>query len=162
MQSLSVKKGSLQTTVQVPTSKSYANRALILSAIQKKKTVLTHMPTASDVTILIRCLKEIGLDIQIQNQTVEISNSFPECEKTNSGVVEVEVGEGGTTARFLAGMLLLGKKTYILQLGQRLKERPWQEFIDQAISLGADVKLAGNKLTIKGPVIFPSELIVDC
>lgn len=162
MQSLSVKKGSLQTIVQVPTSKSYANRALILSAIQNKKTVLTHMPLASDVTILIRCLKVIGLEIQQMDNSITISNSFPGCEDSNSDAVAIEVGEGGTTARFLAGMLLLGKKKYHLILGQRLKERPWQEFIEQARSLGAYVNLSGNKLSIQGPVTFPSELLVDC
>lgn len=159
MQSLSVKKGSLKSIVQVPPSKSYANRALILSAIQEKKSLLTHMPSASDVTILIRCLKEIGLEIHTTEGSVTISNSFPECETSD---VSLEVGEGGTTARFLAGMLLLGRKEYTLNLGQRLKDRPWKEFIDQANSLGATVKLSGNKLSIKGPVKFPTVLKVDC
>lgn len=159
MQSLSVKKGHLQSSVQVPASKSYANRALILCALNKKKTLLSNLPTATDVTNLLRCLRKIGLNIESQGTSVRILNSFPECESRD---IELEVGEGGTTARFLAGLLLLGHKTYVLKLGTRLKERPWNEFISQAKSLGASVSLVDNKLTIKGPITFPSVLEVDC
>jgi 3-phosphoshikimate 1-carboxyvinyltransferase len=159
MQSLSVNKGSLHSTVKVPSSKSYANRALILSAISNRETILTHMPKASDVTILLRCLQEVGLDILIDADRVSIRNSFPACETNGK---ELDVGEGGTTARFLAGLLLLGKQAYILKLGSRLKDRPWKEFIELATSLGASVSLNENKLSIKGPVKFPEEIEVDC
>lgn len=159
MQSLSVKKGHLQSSVQVPSSKSYANRALILCALNKKKTLLSNLPAATDVTNLLRCLSDIGLHIETNDHSVRIINSFPECETNDT---EIEVGEGGTTARFLAGLLLLGKKTYVLKLGTRLKARPWKEFIDQAKSLGASVSLVNDKLTIQGPMTFPKVLEVDC
>jgi 3-phosphoshikimate 1-carboxyvinyltransferase len=159
MQSLSVKKGSLQSTVKVPSSKSYANRALILSAISNQTITLTNMPKASDVTNLLRCLRGIGLDIVIDADRVITRNSFPACETHGK---ELDVGEGGTTARFLAGLLLLGKQTYILKLGTRLKDRPWNEFIELATSLGAEVSLSDDKLSLKGPIKFPELIEVDC
>ncbi len=160
MQSLSLKSGGLIEEVIVPSSKSYANRALILAALIKKPFKLTHLPQATDVTILIDCLEKIGLNLLMDetHSSVEVLNSFPECEGAG---VEISVGEGGTTARFLAALLLLGKSPYRLILGPRLKERPWQEFIDLAHKLGGKAELKGNTLTAQGPIKLPELLEVD-
>lgn len=155
MQILKISPGKLTSIVHVPSSKSYANRALIIGSLQKHSVTLKHLPTATDVTILIDCLKQIGLDV---NDGV-ISNSFPECETSGK---TLDVGEGGTTARFLATMLLLGKQKYRLILGERLKQRPWKEFIEVACSLGAEVTLEDNILSVKGPIEVPTRLEVDC
>lgn len=152
--------GNLPSIVNLPTSKSYANRALILSALKPHTVTLENVPDADDVLFLIKALKEIGLDIHIDNEKVEVRNNFPDCEK--NAEVYLEVGEGGTTARFLACMLLLGKSKYILKLGKRLKERPWGEFIKVANELGAHCSLNGEELSIQGPVIVNEKLEVDC
>ncbi len=160
MQSLSLNSGEMVKEVLVPPSKSYANRALILAALIKNPFKLSRLPHASDVTILIDCLEKIGLNI-LSDETrssVEILNSFPECE--GSGTV-LSVGEGGTTARFLATLLLLGKSSYQLILGPRLKERPWQEFIDLVHTLGGQASLNDHVLTLQGPIKLPEILKVD-
>lgn len=159
MVNLSIKKGSLLKEVLVPPSKSYANRALILSALIKSPITLFQVPKATDVTILVDCFKKIGLSVKENLRSLEIQNSFPECEKKG---MRLEVGEGGTTARFLAAMLLLGKETYELVLAGRLKDRPWNEFIDLVRALGGTIDLKGNILTLKGPITLPEELEVDC
>lgn len=131
-----------------------------MASLLKHSPVLHSLPEASDVTILIDCLRKVGLDIELIGQTAHFKNYFPECE--SSGTCELFVGEGGTTARFLAAFLLLGKNEYKLILGERLKERPWQEFLDLAKSLGAKAILSGNTLTLQGPVKLPAKLHIDC
>jgi len=160
MQSLSLNSGGMVKEVLVPPSKSYANRALVLAALIKNPFKLTRLPHASDVTILIDCLEKIGLNILSDKtrSSVEVLNSFPECEGSGT---ELSVGEGGTTARFLATLLLLGKSPYKLILGSRLKERPWQEFIDLVHKLGGQASLNDNVLTVQGPIKFPDVLKVD-
>lgn len=159
MNRLSVKKGRLVSEVDVPSSKSYANRALILAAIQKNPYQLVDLPVATDVTILIDCLKKIGLEIEPQSKNLTMVNSFPECECADQ---TLDVGEGGTTARFLAALLLMGQKTYKLQLGERLRQRPWADFIHVARSLGASAELNSGVLTLRGPITFPELLEIDC
>lgn len=159
MKSLSVKKGRLLDQVVLPPSKSYANRALILGALAESSPILKNLPSATDVAILMKCLKSIGLIMMDQDDGIHFKNSFPECETVDCSL---DVGEGGTTARFLAVMLLLGKCQYKLKLGQRLKQRPWQEFITLASSLGAKAYLHDDILTIQGPAALPSELKIDC
>ena len=159
MQSLKLKPGLLTNKVLVPSSKSYANRALILAALSSNEVTLKNLPQATDVTILLNCFRKLGLDVQGSPDSTIIKNSFPDCESTG---IELEVGEGGTTARFLAAMLLLGNKPYKLILGERLKQRPWDEFITLANSLGALVSIQDNILSIQGPVSWPESLEIDC
>lgn len=161
MQILTIKKGTrLPGHVIVPTSKSYANRALILGALLKNSPGIKNIPNATDVTILINSLREVGLKIQIENNILRFTNSFPECEV--APLTHISVGEGGTTARFFAAMLLLGKSEYTLILGERLKHRPWQEFLDIGRSLGAKCELVDNKLIIQGPINLEKVVKIDC
>lgn len=159
---LNIRPGLFPQTVYLPTSKSYANRALILGAVKKSQTTFQRLPKASDVTNLLSALEKVGLQFKIEGENITFLNSFPACENRHQGECVVEIGEGGTTARFLACMLLLGTKPYTLKLGTRLKERPWDEFINLVNSYGAKCSLEDDLLFIQGPVHFPSVLEVDC
>lgn len=145
--------------VKVPTSKSYANRVLILAAMKESPVTIRNLPEATDVTFLVEALKKAGLIISQSSTSLTIENSFPACESDD---VQIEAGEGGTTARFLAALLLLGKKRYTLKLGNRLKDRPWTEFIATVKNLGAKAELNDNRLVLQGPMNPPSVLEVDC
>ncbi len=159
MKSLSINKGSLSSEVNLPSSKSYANRVLILAALLEKSPAIKNLPHATDVTNLMNCLEMVGLKIHRKDNLVKFANTFPACESTNK---VLDVGDGGTTARFLATMLLLGKQAYTLKLGKRLKDRPWQEFLDIAIILGAKAELKNDELTVQGPIKLPALLEIDC
>lgn len=158
MTSLRIKKGSLPDTVQVPSSKSYANRLLILGALKEGPFTIHGLPKAKDVTWMESALETIGLKLD-RSDGLTIVNSFPRCEGKGC---DIEVGEGGTTARFLASLLLLGRAPYTLVLGGRLKDRPWQEFIDFVRKNGGMAELIENKLTVQGPLLLPPEVKVDC
>lgn len=158
MQSLSVNKGLLKSSIEIPASKSYANRALVIAAIIKDSPKIFNLPESTDVLNLIKALKQVGLKTK-EDDGFQFLNSFPACEISDQ---VIEIGDGGTTARFISAMLLLGKKQYTLKLGGRLKDRPWDEFITLARSLGAQADLTDGELKIKGPARFPEKLNIDC
>lgn len=158
MQSLSVKKSNLISVIQIPASKSYANRALIVAALSNQSPKIKNIPQSTDVKNLINALKQVGLKT-LEDDGLQFLNSFPDCEL---GDQVIPIGDGGTTARFFATFLLLGRCSYQLELGGRLKDRPWEEFLKLASSLGAKAELNGNILLIKGPAKFPEILEVDC
>lgn len=159
---LNISKGAIPQHIKLPPSKSYANRALILGAQKKTKTIFKNLPQASDVTNLVEALKAAGLLIELQGETLTFQNSFPSCEIANAEVCEIEVGEGGTTARFLACLLLRGANPYILKLGERLKDRPWNEFLEFAEAHGANCRLEDDKLFLQGPLRLGPSVEVDC
>lgn len=156
---LAIKPGSIRKLVHVPASKSYANRALILAALKPDDVLLQNMPEATDVTHLIAALKQLGLSLVAEGNDLRVSGSFPACESED---MTLSAGEGGTTARFLAALLLKGKRKYQLKLGSRLKERPWQEFLDVAAQLGALVELRSDTLFIQGPIYGSNPISIDC
>lgn len=158
--SFKISPGSLPSIIHIPTSKSYANRALILAAIKHSPVTIKGMPNATDVVFLKEALIKVGLKIQEDQDQMTVSNWFPDCEA--KAEIEINVGEGGTTARFLASMLVMGKSTYTLILGERLKERPWIEFTELVQRLGGHAELQDNKLILKGPIHLPGNLEVDC
>lgn len=154
-----IKPGNFPSVVHVPASKSYANRALILAALKPGEVVVKNLPHATDVTSLVQALTKIGIELKGDLKELHVENSFPDCE--GAGCV-IQIGEGGTTARFLASLLALGSSPYTLILGSRLKQRPWQEFINLVNKLGGKAELSNEKLYIHGPISFPSTLEVDC
>lgn len=159
MKSLKFKHGSLKNIIHLPRSKSYGNRALILASVLKQAFTLKAIPESTDVTFLINALKSIGLIIHQNDDDLVVENSFPECEGAGA---TIEIGEGGTTARFLACLLLRGKAPYTLVLGRRLKDRPWDEFLTLVKKLGGTASLEGDKLSLQGPFEIPESLEVDC
>jgi 3-phosphoshikimate 1-carboxyvinyltransferase len=158
MTTLKIEPGLMPDRIQIPGSKSYANRALILAAVKKSTVTLTQLPEASDVTFLLQALRSVGLRLEESPGQVSVVNSFPACESEVGATIAV--GEGGTTARFLACLLLTGKAPYELILGQRLKDRPWGEFLQLVNSLGAKASLEGDRLRLQGPIKVTSELKV--
>jgi 3-phosphoshikimate 1-carboxyvinyltransferase len=160
MKSLIVKAGLLPSVIHVPPSKSYANRSLILAALKPEKFVIRNLPEASDVTFLVKAFKQIGINLSLENGVATVLNSFPNCEIPNGATIDI--GEGGTTARFLASLLVRGREPYVLVLGSRLKDRPWDEFIKVVQKLGGKAELNGDKLSLKGPIQTPKILEVDC
>jgi 3-phosphoshikimate 1-carboxyvinyltransferase len=160
MKTLKINAGLLPSIIHLPPSKSYANRALILAALLPEAFTIKNIPKASDVTFLINALKQVGLKLTEEGNQVVIQNSFPECELM--GGSEIHIGEGGTTARFLASLLLLGSQPYTLILGNRLKERPWGEFIKLANQMGAKATLVENKLNLQGPLQTSKLIEIDC
>lgn len=155
----SISPGQFPSVVHVPASKSYANRALILAALKPGEVVIKNLSQAKDVTFLVQALSKIGLQLKLEKKDIHVSNNFPDCEGEGC---EIHIGEGGTTARFLASLLMLGSSPYTLILGQRLKNRPWQEFISLVKQLGGKAELKDEKLLIQGPIHFPSKLDVGC
>ncbi len=159
MSKLKISKGGLRDVIELPASKSYANRALVLAAIKRSPTTLKNLPSSSDVTQLVEGLRQVGLRIEVQGPEARIEASFPDCETNGRRIL---VGEGGTTARFLASLLLRGRQSYTLALGERLAQRPWSEFVTQVRSLGGEIDLRGNELTLRGPLLLSGKIEVDC
>ncbi len=148
---LNVESGFLATPIVLPASKSHANRFLILAARRGAGTRIRQLPESDDVQLLLRALRDIGLDVRGEMDVV-FHNSFPACETASDQTLVLNVGEGGTTARFLAALVSKGRRSYILRTTGRLALRPWAELLDVLKNAGAEVRWQGNDLTIKGPV----------
>ena len=132
-------------------SKSYSNRLLILGSL-KGHFKIHNISDSQDVVDMINCLEKVGLDIERDQSTVWIKNSFPSCEKVFS-TLQLETGEGGTTNRFLIPFLALGKRAYRIIPHKRMKERPWGDIFEHLKENGVRVETNDRYwLEIQGPL----------
>lgn len=149
--------------ITIPSSKSYANRALILGALADKELRVTNIPKSQDVLEMISVLEKLGL-AQYKENSVLIKKNFPENEKLYHDEVTLILGEGGTTIRFLLTFLALGKSRYRIKVHPRFKFRPYQEQLEILSHLGAKVELLDNEdelCILQGPIEL-ERVEVDC
>jgi 3-phosphoshikimate 1-carboxyvinyltransferase len=163
---LSISPGKFKSVIELPFSKSYANRALAIACVTKGLFVIKNIATSSDVEAMIQSLRQIGLIIEKNDNAINIKNSFPECEKISSKIIKIKTGDGGTTNRILLGILSLGKNTYELISSEKFKDRPNQEAFNVLEVLGVDFKKPSETddfwIQLKGPVTKIKNLDVDC
>ena len=159
----SVKPGPFIKDIVVPTSKSYANRLLLIAAISPAPIEVTNLPGSTDVLTMIDCLEFIGLLITKRGESIIIKNSFPECEKEGSSTIVLETGDGGTTTRFLTALVARGKRKYSISPDGHMRNRPMRPLIDALKMLNVAVIEDENCwLSVKGPFSQQAEAFVDC
>lgn len=157
-----IEKSFFPKKIRVPSSKSYANRLLVLGAISLEPFEIKGLTPSTDVTYMISALREIGLEIDgsAQEGKVVIKNSFPACEK-QLDVISVTTGDGGTTNRFLLALLSLGRKNYRLRAGGRMGDRPSCEFFMALRKLGVEIidDIDDFWCSVKGPIAMHSKVL---
>ncbi|MAZ49004.1 MAG: hypothetical protein CME65_10590 [Halobacteriovoraceae bacterium] len=158
-----VSNNPLPSQIEAPTSKSYANRALILAALTSEEVEIHQLPDSLDVEDMIDNLKKIGLKILREKRNITILNSFPACETETMGeYLDLEGSEGGTTVRFLTTLLSLGSKSYNLKLKAHMKNRPMDKQISLLSGMGVRITKLEEAVNIKGPLNQESSVVVDC
>lgn len=159
-----VSTNKLPAKIDVPTSKSYANRALILAAITEGPVKVSNISWAQDVIDMLDVLEKIGLKIERGSDFVIISNSFPACEQFTESELTLNLGEGGTTSRFLVGLLSLGSHTYHLHAQNRMTTRPMYQLYNSIRKLGVEISVGKDSfpVTIKGPINYNQKIEIDC
>jgi len=114
------KPSRLKGTISAPPSKSMAHRYLIGSALSKKTCVLSGIDFSEDILASIDCLKAMGADISIDQDTVTIdSHNFMQAVHP-----VLACRESGSTLRFFIPLALCLGQTVTLRGSQRLMERP--------------------------------------
>lgn len=165
-----IAKTGFDKEINLPTSKSHANRALIIGAIRGRDFKIEQLSDSSDVTAMIACLQKIGLRVTHTGSTIIFHNSFPECEgQTKEDQIDLFTGDGGTTNRFLIALLSRGKKTYRLFPAEKMAERPIDDLLEPLKKLHVKIQQSeqGNDglwLTLQGPasMMTTSKIEIDC
>ena len=128
----------------LPSSKSYLNRTLIVSSIQNDNVELINISDiCDDVKDLIRCLKEIGIKIEVNDdknntKTIKVFGKNGVFIPPNNTIINC--GLGGTTTRFLLGLSLLFDFDIVLTATGKMLERPINSLIDAIKILGKNVE----------------------
>src|SRR5579863_1307761 len=141
---LSPRSKSINANLNLPGSKSIANRVLLMAAIAHGTSVIHNIPDVSeDVRLMLEAIQKLGVRVNKIGNSENGSSSY-EIEGCGGEfrVKEAEIfcGNSGTTIRFLGAMLSLMPGKYCLTGIERMKERPIGDLVAALELLGAKVE----------------------
>jgi 3-phosphoshikimate 1-carboxyvinyltransferase len=123
----------VNASVQVPGSKSYSQRALIVASLADGKSMLRNTLVAEDTTHLVEALRLLGAQIVSSGQDVIVTGTGGRIQNPGR---ELYLGNNGTAMRFLVSVAALGSGDITLTGDPRLCERPLQPLLEGIRSLG--------------------------
>jgi 3-phosphoshikimate 1-carboxyvinyltransferase len=129
-------KKPVNTTIELPGSKSYTNRALVMSALTKGPVTLYNPLYSEDTEIMIGCLRSMGLKIETFADRVIV---YDDISVIQNGFYDLFAKDSGTTIRFLLALICLTPGIKVIRGNTRLNERPIKDLVDTLRLLGAKI-----------------------
>jgi 3-phosphoshikimate 1-carboxyvinyltransferase len=113
--------------ITVPGDKSVSHRAAMIAAMAEGKTVIRNYASGRDCASTLKCLRELGVPIDISGSTVTITGVGKQGFQKPVG--PLDCGNSGTTLRLLAGILAGQHFESVLTGDESLKKRPMHRII---------------------------------
>ncbi len=131
----------MHATVEVPGSKSYTQRALVVACLAEGRSNLCNALISEDTRCVVEALRFLGAEIVISGSDVAVNGTGGRIH--NPGRV-ILLGNNGTALRFLTTMAALGKGQYMLDGSSRLRERPLLPLLNALKILGVESQSRGG------------------
>ena len=142
----------LDAVVEVPGSKSIANRALVCAALAEGPSTLTEVPDGDDTEAMIDCLRALGLEVERDGTTVSIGGGVGQFRR---GPVTLPARLAGTTSRFITAVAALGPGPYVVDGLPPLRRRPMRPLHEALATMGVTIRHGEEPghlpVTVEGP-----------
>jgi 3-phosphoshikimate 1-carboxyvinyltransferase len=130
-------------SISVPGSKSLTNRALVAAALASGTSRVNRALFADDTEAMLGCLQALGIPVDIDRAGERITVGG--CGgRVPAGPATLDARLSGTTARFIAPMLALGRGRYVLDAGAPFRARPMGAALEAVTGLGVEVEALGR------------------
>ena len=136
----------LHATIEVPGSKSYTQRALVVACLAEGRSNLSNALVSEDIRYIVEALRFLGAEIIISGTDVAITGTGGNIH--NPGRV-ILLGNNGTALRFLTTLAALGKGEYILDGKSGLRKRPLDPLLSALKILGVESESRGGYPPVK-------------
>jgi 3-phosphoshikimate 1-carboxyvinyltransferase len=133
----------VDAVAEIPGSKSYTNRALIVAAMAEGVSTLRGALRSEDTEHMADSLRRLGISVEEPDpETFRVEGQGGRIPASSA---ELFVGNAGTATRFLTAFLGLGHGEYLVDGIERMRKRPIQPLLDALQALGVDaVSLNGT------------------
>ncbi len=118
---------NIDGSVEIPGSKSYTARALLIAALAAGKTVLRNVLLCDDSRYMAHGLREFGINIIEEGNCFTVYGTDGKLQVPHK---EIFLGNSGTATRFLTGFSSLCRGRSVLTGNNRMKERPIVELLN--------------------------------
>ena len=131
--------GPVSGTIRPPGSKSITNRALICAALAQGTSKLSGVLDSDDTQVMLDSLTRLGFAVEHdpKNCSVTITGhggEIPNCK------AKLEIGNSGTSVRFLTAMLGLAGGDYFIDGVERMRQRPIGPLVEALKNFGTDIE----------------------
>jgi 3-phosphoshikimate 1-carboxyvinyltransferase len=138
--------------VTIPGSKSYTHRALILSSLGDGESILVHALRSEDTEHTAQALLKFGVEIFWESNDIRVLGTGGKYKVADE---KIDVGNSGTSMRFLAALAALKRGSTLLDGNERMRKRPIGELLNGLGELG--VRAYSQRGNDCPPVIVESE-----
>lgn len=144
---------SVRGTIEVPGDKSITHRVIMIAALSKGDTIISHFLRCDDTISTISCFQKMGISIEdLGNNEILVHGKglYGLSEPTSI----LNVGNSGTTTRLLTGILSAQSFASEIRGDDSLNKRPMDRVMKPLTLMGACInsKMNNNStpLTIEG------------
>ncbi|MDG2101119.1 MAG: 3-phosphoshikimate 1-carboxyvinyltransferase [Dehalococcoidia bacterium] len=141
---------SLRGDINIPADKSLSHRAVMFNSIASGKAKISNFLMGEDCLSTIDVLSKLGVEIQVENNSVYIYGKG--LESLNEPNDTLYVGNSGTTIRLMSGVLAGRKFKSILDGDSSIRKRPMKRIIDPLTMMGANI--SANNNNDNAPILF--------
>ncbi len=146
--------GPIHGRVQVPGSKSEANRALVIAALSDGPSTVSGLPDARDIHLMVAALKSLGVRISQTGEHAVIVQPG-----TLHAASDIDCGLAGTVMRFVPPLAALAPGTTHFMGDPRASHRPLAPLLDGLEQLGAVVSSRSIPFSLTAPDALPGRTV---
>ncbi len=133
----------LKGEVTVPGDKSISHRAVMFGSLAKGTTEVTNFLQGADCLSTIDCFRKMGIKIDTTPERILIHGNG--LHGLSAPIDILDVGNSGTTARLISGILAAQSFESALTGDASIKKRPMRRIMKPLSMMGADiVSINGN------------------
>lgn len=126
----------MTATIEIPGSKSYTNRALVMAALTKGPVTLINPLYSEDTEAMMGVLRTLGLRIETWPDQIMV---YDDISSVQNSSYKLFAKDSGTTIRFLLALLCLTQGVKVIGGSARLNERPIKDLVDALRLLGGKI-----------------------
>lgn len=131
--------------LELPGSKSFANRAIVCAALRGTSCTIRNISPADDTAIMLNVLADLGWRVNRPNPlATEVSLAPPSRPYAPPHDVTIFTGAAGTATRFACALLTVLPGRFVLDGNERMRQRPMGEMISALRQLGASIQERGQ------------------
>ena len=130
----------LDATIEVPGSKSYTNRALLVAALARGASTLTGALFSDDTHYMCNALQNLGVEIDAveKRATFDVSGNGGDIPVSSA---ELYIGNSGTTSRSLTAYVSLGHGRFVIDGDEPMRHgRPISDLLDALTQIGVSAR----------------------
>ena len=130
----------LDVTIEVPGSKSYTNRALLVAALARGASTLTGALFSDDTHYMCNALQKLGVEIDADEKRAmfDVSGNGGDIPVSSA---ELYIGNSGTTSRSLTAYVSLGRGRFVIDGDEPMRHgRPISDLLDALTQIGVSAR----------------------